>query len=338
MAHLADGFDRTPAMARRVRPRCAASRLRPVAAGFARRAAVGGPPVVPGAVICRHDRGGRTRDVGRRDAATGRLRVRDLSNVLRRADGCRRRQCGDRPHPGVRSRSWPTATGSPAPRWQAARSATCANPITSAACCCGASSRRCGWPRPACSGGSGGVGDAAAGVRPRAQRFANRSARHRGARALGPARSTPSRQARWLLCLAPLTYALFWLGMSAWADLSHHVFGAETRFSTNGDVSSSRFAIWSNTLALIRAHPWSGVGFGEFNFAWTLTPFPDRPVAFFDHTHNLALHLAVELGIPLTLVVRRCSGGRSSAHSASPAVRPRPTATPAPPRSSAPPW
>jgi O-antigen ligase len=112
-----------------------------------------------------------------------------------------------------------------------------------------------------------------------------------------------SRQARWLLCLAPLTYALFWFGMSTWAELSHHMFGAETRFSTNGDVSSSRFAIWSNTLSLVLAHPWWGVGFGEFNFAWTLTPFPDRPVAFFDHTHNLVLQLAVELGVPLMLLV-----------------------------------
>jgi O-antigen ligase len=112
-----------------------------------------------------------------------------------------------------------------------------------------------------------------------------------------------SRHARWMLGLTPLIYALFWLGMSAWAQLSHHVFGAETRFSTQGDVSSSRFAIWSNSLALIRAHQWAGVGFGEFNFAWTLTPFPDRPIAFFDHTHNIVLQLAVELGIPLALIV-----------------------------------
>jgi O-antigen ligase len=112
-----------------------------------------------------------------------------------------------------------------------------------------------------------------------------------------------SPRARWLLGSTPVVYALFWLGMAAWADLSHHAFGAETRFSTHGDISSSRFAIWSNTLALIRAHPWAGVGFGEFNFAWTLTPFPDRPIAFFDHTHNLVLQLAVELGIPLALVV-----------------------------------
>src|SRR5439155_17968394 len=57
------------------------------------------------------------------------------------------------------------------------------------------------------------------------------------------------------------------------------------------------------TLTLIRMHPWAGVGFGEFNFAWTLTPFPGRPVAFFDHTHNLILQFVVELGVPLALLV-----------------------------------
>jgi hypothetical protein len=65
------------------------------------------------------------------------------------------------------------------------------------------------------------------------------------------------------------------------------------------DVSGSRFGIWGNTLSLIRAQPWTGVGFGEFNLAWSLTPFPGRPTAFFDHTHNLPLQLAVELGLPL---------------------------------------
>lgn len=112
-----------------------------------------------------------------------------------------------------------------------------------------------------------------------------------------------SRSSRWLLALMPLAYLLFWLGNSAWADYSHHVFGGEARFSTSGDISSSRYAIWSNTIELIKMHPWFGVGFGEFNFAWTLTPFPDRPVAFFDHTHNLPLQLIVEMGIPLGLLV-----------------------------------
>ncbi len=112
-----------------------------------------------------------------------------------------------------------------------------------------------------------------------------------------------ARPTRLLLLLAPVAYGVFWLGASAWADYSHHLFGGETRFSTKGDISSSRWGIWSNTLALIAMHPWAGVGFGEFNFAWTLTPFPGRPVAFFDHTHNLVLQFAVELGVPLGALV-----------------------------------
>jgi O-antigen ligase len=112
-----------------------------------------------------------------------------------------------------------------------------------------------------------------------------------------------SRTARWTLLLAPLVYALLWFGTAALADQGHVVFGGETRFSGKGDISSSRYGIWMNTLSLIRMHPWFGVGFGELNFAWTLTPFPGRPVAFFDHTHNLILQFAVELGIPLALLV-----------------------------------
>lgn len=73
---------------------------------------------------------------------------------------------------------------------------------------------------------------------------------------------------------------------------------ALTRSSGSGDLSSSRFAIWRDTWTLIQAHPWTGVGWGQFNIAWTLTPLPDRPTALFDHAHNLPLHLMAELGIP----------------------------------------
>jgi len=107
---------------------------------------------------------------------------------------------------------------------------------------------------------------------------------------------------RRMLMAAPLLYLLAWLGFSGWAAASHHAFGGETRLA-EADLSSSRFGIWANTLGLIRRQPWAGVGFGEFNLAWTLTPFPGRPVAFFDHTHNLPLQLAVELGLPLATLV-----------------------------------
>ena len=112
-----------------------------------------------------------------------------------------------------------------------------------------------------------------------------------------------SRRARALLLAMPLLYAACWLGLSSWAEATGHVFGGAERLRTEADISSSRFGIWSNTLALITQHPWAGVGWGEFNLAWSLTPFPHRPVAFFDHTHNLPLQLVVELGIPLGLGV-----------------------------------
>ncbi len=111
-----------------------------------------------------------------------------------------------------------------------------------------------------------------------------------------------SRQARVLLVLTPVMYAIAWWAMAQWAALSEHSFGGTARLAES-DISGSRFGIWKNTWALIMANPWTGVGFGEFNLAWTLTPFPGRPTAFFDHTHNLPLQLAVELGLPLAALV-----------------------------------
>jgi hypothetical protein len=108
---------------------------------------------------------------------------------------------------------------------------------------------------------------------------------------------------RLMLVAAPVIYAIGWIGMDFWAHHGHHTFGAEERLGQR-DISSSRFKIWAETWALIRANPWTGVGVNEFNFAWTLTPFPGRPPEFFDHCHNIVLEMLVELGIPLgTLVV-----------------------------------
>jgi O-antigen ligase len=111
-----------------------------------------------------------------------------------------------------------------------------------------------------------------------------------------------SRPARGLLLATPLLYAAAWWGMAWWAQASDHTFGAQQRLA-EGDVSGSRFRIWADALHLIAQHPWTGVGWGNFNFAWSLTPFPQRHTAFFDHTHNLPLQLAVELGVPLALAI-----------------------------------
>lgn len=107
-----------------------------------------------------------------------------------------------------------------------------------------------------------------------------------------------SRYSRVLLWLVPVAYVLFWLAMGQWAQVGVHDFAGQSQLHKS-DLSSSRFGIWANTLALIAAQPWFGVGWGEFNLAWSLTSFPGRPLAFFDHTHNLPLQLLVELGVPL---------------------------------------
>jgi len=112
-----------------------------------------------------------------------------------------------------------------------------------------------------------------------------------------------SRATRTMLLLTPLVYLLCWAGASGWAHWSHESVSGESHIIDTTESANSRLKIWANTLSLIAQHPWLGVGFGEFNFAWSLTPFPGRPTAFFDHTHNLPLQLLVELGIPLATVV-----------------------------------
>jgi hypothetical protein len=115
-------------------------------------------------------------------------------------------------------------------------------------------------------------------------------------------RSLP-RFARALLLASPLICLAGNASLSWWASLHNlGALGMSTRVG-EADISNARFSIWSNALALIAEQPWLGVGFGNFNFAWTLTPFPDRNPQFFDHAHNLPLHLAVELGVPLALLV-----------------------------------
>ncbi len=110
------------------------------------------------------------------------------------------------------------------------------------------------------------------------------------------------RGTRIALILTPLMLGVSWWLMSHWASAGH-TFGAETRLESEGAGSPARLAILSNAWELVKRNPWTGVGWGEFNLAWTMTPFPGRPVAFFDHSHNLLMQLAVELGLPLAGLV-----------------------------------
>ena len=78
--------------------------------------------------------------------------------------------------------------------------------------------------------------------------------------------------------------------------------GAFTR-DTADSALSQRLALWRDVWTIIKHSPWFGVGWGQLNFAWTLTPLSARAPDVFDHAHSLPLHLAAELGLPMALAV-----------------------------------
>jgi O-antigen ligase len=104
------------------------------------------------------------------------------------------------------------------------------------------------------------------------------------------------------LLLAVLPFAAASLALHA--VVAQHLaseFGAAARL-VEGASSPPRWRIIQDAWALTLEHPWSGVGWGELNFAWTLHPNPLRTQYYFDHTHVLLLQWAVELGLPLALL------------------------------------
>ena len=63
---------------------------------------------------------------------------------------------------------------------------------------------------------------------------------------------------------------------------------------------TSRSVLWANVWHLILQKPWTGWGWGELDYAHYVTLFPGtRFCVLLDNAHNLPLHLAVELGVPV---------------------------------------
>jgi len=103
------------------------------------------------------------------------------------------------------------------------------------------------------------------------------------------------------LAIAPLVdLAVQWL-VGAWSRWHDVAVVLLDRSET--DVTSHRLDIWTQSLALIKEQPLLGVGWGQFNFAWSLTPFSERSVGLLDNAHDLPLQLAVEMGVPAALLM-----------------------------------
>ena len=114
-------------------------------------------------------------------------------------------------------------------------------------------------------------------------------------------------QIRRLLLTAVLAYGLAVFLLPVLAGLDPSVSGIVARLRAGDAPCASRLTLWSNVLHLIAQKPWLGWGWGELDYAHFMTLYnQSRFCDILDNAHNLPLHLAVELGVPLALMV--CSG------------------------------
>ena len=76
------------------------------------------------------------------------------------------------------------------------------------------------------------------------------------------------------------------------------------RLGEDAAPCSSRLTLWSNVLHLIAQKPWLGWGWGELKYAHFFTLYPgSRFCEILGNAHNLPLHLAAELGVPVAVLV-----------------------------------
>ena len=90
--------------------------------------------------------------------------------------------------------------------------------------------------------------------------------------------------------------------LAQWAD---GVAGRDMleRLRTGESTCGSRLILWRNVLHLISLKPWTGWGWGELDYAHYITLYEGaRFCHILDNAHNLPLHLAVELGVPVALL------------------------------------
>lgn len=111
------------------------------------------------------------------------------------------------------------------------------------------------------------------------------------------------RAVRWVLAPVLPTYGVAALGLPALFPAGTHA-GIFTRLTEGAPSCSSRLTLWSNVMELIGQKPWFGWGWGRLDYAHYVTLFEGpRFCDILDNAHNLPLHLAVELGLPVAMLV-----------------------------------
>lgn len=107
-----------------------------------------------------------------------------------------------------------------------------------------------------------------------------------------------------LLAMVPVYFAIAWVLPQLAAG---EVEGMMRRLQEGAPGDHTRLILWRNVLTLIAEHPLAGWGWGELSFAhYSMLYEGARFPEILDNAHNLPLHLAVEMGIPVSVLI--CGG------------------------------
>lgn len=116
------------------------------------------------------------------------------------------------------------------------------------------------------------------------------------------AQERPS-QVRRLLSISWLAYVLTALLLAWRAEHAAAAGGIIARAYESQPPCASRLVMWQNVLELIRQRPWTGWGWGELDYAHFVSDYQGmRECELIDNAHNLPLHIAAELGLPVALL------------------------------------
>lgn len=108
---------------------------------------------------------------------------------------------------------------------------------------------------------------------------------------------------RSVLLLAVLAYGIAAFALPRLAGLDPGSIGIVARLQDGAPGCLSRLTLWRNVLHLIGERPWTGWGWGSLDAAHFMAVYPGtRFCDILDNAHNLPLHLAVELGIPVAVL------------------------------------
>ena len=111
-----------------------------------------------------------------------------------------------------------------------------------------------------------------------------------------------------VMLTASAAYAIASLLLPWLAGIALDGSGILARMQEQAPSCASRLTLWHNVLYLIAEKPWTGWGWGELDYAHFITLYPGpRFCDILSNAHNLPLHLAVELGLPVAALL--CGGG-----------------------------